>query len=147
IAAAVGVSDETVRRIRQQRGALALRAEVPFGGGPTLPSGNVPLPTYAADPPSPPPRPLIFDPDYPGHTVQALRAPLAVEGWTIERIRDAIATHDQGVFIESSLLAIVASRFGPVYAALGQSVAPALALPDLSHDSRKIGLRIGRTHR
>lgn len=54
---------------------------------------------------------------------------MGFEGWDLDRVRDAITLHDQGRFIESSLLAIVASRFGPVFAALSQAIAPALALP------------------
>lgn len=58
-----------------------------------------------------------------------MSAPLTVEGWSIERIRNAIALHDQGFFLESSMLAVIISRFGPVFAALSQAIAPALALP------------------
>ena len=44
-------------------------------------------------------------------------------------MRGAIEQHDQGLFIESSLLSTALTKFGPVYAALGQRIAPSISLP------------------
>jgi len=62
-------------------------------------------------------------------TFQASAAPTAFEGWTTRRMRNAIALHDQGFFFESYLLAQTCTRFGPVFAALRQAIAPAVRLP------------------
>lgn len=128
IAAETGVSTATVSRERRARGALTVTASAPFSGG-AQPGAMIPAPNYNADQPPPPPREFKFDPRYHGHTFRAPAAPLAFSGWSLERIRAAIDLHDQGYFLESSMLAIVASRFGPVFAALSQAIAPALGLP------------------
>ena len=101
---------------------------MPFGAGPQSPP-NIPPPNYSTDQPAPPPSPLKFDPKYHGHTFRSFASPIAFDGWDIDRTRDAISAHDQGIFLESSQLAINVTRFGPVFAAMGQALAPALALP------------------
>lgn len=129
IAAQVGLSRETVRRVRHSAGAgVRVRAAEPFSGDAQPPAVTPPL-AYGADQPPPPSARATFRPGYHDHTFKATAAPLAFEDWTIQRIRNAIALHDQGSFYESSLLAVVATRFGPVIAALSQAIAPALALP------------------
>lgn len=125
IAEATGVSTATVSR---ERSVLTASASVPFSGA-TQGTALVPVPAWNADQAPPPQLPLRYEPRYHGHTFRAPAAPASIGGWTLERIRNAIDLHDQGIFFESSLLAIVASRFGPVHAALGQAIAPALALP------------------
>ncbi|MEQ9325177.1 MAG: hypothetical protein RIF41_38785, partial [Polyangiaceae bacterium] len=114
----VGISHTTVGRI------LA----APFDGEPQR-APNIPPPKRNVDQPPPPPTEVNFDPRYHGHTFRASAPPVAIDGWDLERIRDAVTLHDQGFFFESSALAVVSTRFGPVFAALGQALAPALGLP------------------
>lgn len=140
-ASAAGISYSAARAIA--RNGPALRSEVAAPIGPAFPvpvapglpySGtagpppNVPPLNWNSDQPRPAP-PLAFRPGYHDRSFKSWQAPIGFEGWNLERIRNAIAAHDQGIFLESSLLATVAQRFGPVFAALGQAIAPALALP------------------
>jgi hypothetical protein len=127
-AAAMGLSAGTVQRYRATSAAAPMVRAEPFGATPQPPA-NVPPPAWNTDQPKPPPKPLRFDLGYHGHTFKSYAAPQSFEGWSVDRIRNAVALHDQGMFLESSMLALVASRFGPVFAALGQAIAPALALP------------------
>ncbi len=101
---------------------------MPFGNQPQGPA-NIPTPAWNSAEAPPPPSPLKYDKAYHGHTFKSFAAPINFDGWTVDRIRAAISLHDQGMFVESSSLAIVSSRFGPVYAALSQAIAPGLALP------------------
>ncbi len=78
---------------------------------------------------APPPNPLTFQPGYHDHTYSAFSEPLNFQGWNIERVRNAIFLHRQGIFLESAILAQMVIAFPPVYAALFQRVAPALSLP------------------
>jgi len=111
-------------------GAPEYPMNAPYGGAMTGPgAADIPPPAWAADQPTPPPTPLKFREGYHDRTFRAYSAPLAFEGWTVDRMRNAIAVHDNGVFLESSLLAIASLRFGPVLAALSQRVAPILSLP------------------
>lgn len=101
---------------------------VPYTGG-NQPPPNIPPPNYTGDQPRPTPTELVYDPHYHGHTFKSSSAPVAFDGWTLARARAAISMHRQGVFLESSTLAIVLLSFAPVLAAVGQRLAPALALP------------------
>jgi len=56
-------------------------------------------------------------------------APLGFDGFTLNRIRNAISLHRQGIFIESSTLAVSILSFPPILAAVAQRLAPVLALP------------------
>ena len=59
-------------------------------------------------------------------------------------MRAAIEMHDEGIFRESSTLATAATRFGPVYAALSQRIAPAIALPrHVRHGPRGLSRIVG----
>jgi len=108
--------------------AGATRAQsLPFSGNPQAPA-NTPPAGYGNDQPAPPQR-RAYDPRYHGHTYQSFSAPLAFEGWDLSRVRNALALHNQGNFVESSSLALKVLCFPPVMAALGQRMAPALALP------------------
>lgn len=127
IAERVGVSRTTVYRYLPAR-TPATSLAAPFGPGPQ-PASNAPPIAWALDQPQPPPTPTTFRPGYHDHTYRAFSTPLGYDGWTVERIRAAIAMHDQGLFLESSLLKINVTRFGPVYTALSQAIAPVLALP------------------
>ncbi len=101
---------------------------VPFSGG-NQPPANIPPANYMTDQPQPPPAELVYDRNYHGHTFKSFGAPVAFDGWTLKRARDAISMHRQGVFLESATLAIVLLSFAPVLAATGQRLAPALSLP------------------
>jgi hypothetical protein len=100
---------------------------LPFSGAAQSPPVT-PQPGWSSDQPSPPP-PREFDPRYHGHAFKNYAAPIAFEGWTLERVRTALALHRMGNFLESSTLALVCLGFAPVMAALSQRMAPALALP------------------
>lgn len=101
----------------------------PFGGGPSEGPSNAPPENHHTDQPAPPPDPARFRRGYHDRTYKASSGPVGFSGWDLDRVRNAIALHDQGHFLESSLLAIVATRFGPVFAALSQAVAPVVSLP------------------
>lgn len=148
IARRLGVSETTVRRYRRARdeapapAAAAASAAVqsfgapeppptgPFQPGPR-PSPNIPPPAWTTAEPPPPPATVVYRPGYHDLTLRAPPAPLSFEGWTVERIRSAIAQHDLGIFLESSQLMITLTRFGPVHTALSQAIAPVLGLPRL----------------
>lgn len=99
----------------------------PFAPGPRG-HANIPPLAWTTDQPPPPPRQFAFDPAYNRHTFQSFSAPLGFEGWTIDRIRNAVAAHRLGIFLESSTLAVTILGFAPVLAALSQAIAPVLAL-------------------
>lgn len=121
----IGVSATTVSRILAEPPP---KQSPPFSGGP-YDEANPPENQYNNDQPKPPPIPPRFRPGYHDHTFRAPSGLVGFEGWDVDRVRNAIATHDQGFFYESSLLYWVCLRFGPVFAALSQAIAPALALP------------------
>lgn len=99
----------------------------PFAPG-QQPPARVPTPAWNTDQPPPPPERPAFVGGYHDHTFQSFSAPLSFDGWDVERIRTAISQHRQGIFLESSTLAVAILGFAPVLAALGQAVAPALHL-------------------
>jgi len=63
-------------------------------------------------------------PGYMGHTFRVGSTPVGFEGWSLQRVRAAIAMHRLGIFWESSLLMIALLGFAPVLAALQQAIAP-----------------------
>lgn len=126
-ARAAGVSPRTARRFVTASEA-ASEPRQPYTGGPQPPA-DIPPPTPLVDQPPPPPASFKYDARYHGHSFQSFSAPVAFDGWTLKRARDAVSMHRQGYFLESSTLAIVLLSFAPVLAAIGQRLAPALALP------------------
>lgn len=128
VARKLGVSANAVRRYRG--GASPMRADAggPFGAGPQG-TPRTPDPSWGADQPVPAPQDVAFRRGYHDHTYRSFSAPLAFEGWTLDRIRAAVAAHDQGIFVETSALAITSTRFAPVFAALQQAIAPVISLP------------------
>ncbi len=110
--------------------ALAL-TDAPFGGG-IRPPGAIPPIQWGNDQMAPP-APYTLRPGYTDHTFQYLSAPYGFEGWTLERIRGAVAAHSIGFFWESSLLMLVLLRFAPTLAALQQAIAPIASLPRHIH--------------
>lgn len=117
-------------RLKMARSTVAaIRATAPFSAENQTGSANIPPGNYGADQPPPADSPREFRAGYHDRTFRSFAAPLLFEGWSLERVRNAVVLHDQGFFLESSMLAIVVSRFGPVFAALSQAIAPALALP------------------
>lgn len=137
-AAKVGISHTSAQRILAESDSQP----PPFSGG--RGPAHVPEPAWDSDQP-PPARRAAWDPNYHGHTFQSFAAPLSFDGWSLPRIRRAISMHRQGYFYESSTLAIVLMSFGPVFAATGQRLAPALALPrHIKCGSRGLSKRIGR---
>lgn len=135
IAAEIGTSRATVARYLKARDeaprpvAQGYQQTAPFG--PPLSSGqaNTPPPAWSADQPPPPPAVVEFRPGYHDHTYRSFASPLNFDGWTVERIRNAIAIHDMGFFLESYRLTVALRRFGPVFTALAQAIAPVLGLP------------------
>jgi hypothetical protein len=129
-ARASGVSQRHAGRIAEAAKVANAASEPrqPYSGGPQPPPDMPPM-TPLTDQPRPPPASFTYDPRYHGHTFQSFSAPLAFDGWTLKRARDAISMHRQGLFLESSSLALVLLCFPPVLAATGQRLAPALALP------------------
>jgi hypothetical protein len=126
-ARAAGVSPRTARRVVSASEGASEPGQ-PYTGGPQPPPDMPPL-MPLVDQPRPPPTSFEFNPRYHGHTFQSFSAPVAFDGWTLKRARDAVSMHRQGLFLESSSLALVLLSFAPVLAATGQRLAPALALP------------------
>lgn len=121
-ARAANIPHTTAARIYAQ-------SELPYSGGAQSPA-VIPPPAWDSDQPRPPPA-FEFVPGYNAHAFKSFIAPLTFDGFSLERVRNAISLHRQGIFLESSALAITIMGYGPVIAALGQRVAPALALPRL----------------
>lgn len=83
------------------------------------------------------PRQHVFRGGYDDHEYQQFSAPLAFDGFGLERINAASSLHRQGTFWESCALMVSVLGFGPVLAALQQAVAPILALPRHIHGGDK----------
>jgi hypothetical protein len=129
IARLTGVSTGAISRQKKQLDAARSSVSAaPFDGTPQTAPYHPPV-SYASDQPRPPPTEIDFRADYHGHTFRAISPSQAFDGWSVERIRSAIAMHDQGLFYESAILAVTISRFAPVFAALKQVIAPILSLP------------------
>lgn len=126
-ARAAGMSPRSAGRILSASEA-ASEPRQPYTGGPQPPP-DIPPTTPQTDQPRPAPTSLEYDPRYHGHTFSSFSAPIAFDGWTLKRAREAVSMHRQGLFLESSSLALVLLSFAPVLAAIGQRLAPALALP------------------
>lgn len=120
------ISHTSAGRILAEAESAGERQPPPFSGG-TVP-GRIPPPDWTNDQPAPPPK-RPWDPRYHGHSFKSFSAPLAFDGFDLNRIRQAISLHRQGSFIESSTLAISIQSFGPIYAATRQRIAPSLSLP------------------
>ncbi len=128
IARRLGVSRGSALRYGGTRLDVPGQTPAPFGNAPQG-GANVPPLAWNTDQPPPPPERVVFREGYHDHTFRAYAQPLGFDGWTVERIRNAISQHDIGIFIESSMLVVTVRRFGPVFAALAQAIAPILALP------------------
>jgi hypothetical protein len=76
----------------------------------------------------PPPRRFSYQPGHSDHTYHNQSAPLAFEGFDLERIRNAVALHRLGNFYESSALMVAVLGFAPILAATKQAIDPILAL-------------------
>ncbi len=113
--------------------APLVRSQQP--GPPFAPQGPAQSPpiNWGQDQPPPPPTQFVFVPGYSDHVYQQFFAPIAFEGWDLERIRNAVALHRLGYFIESAALMIAIMGFAPVLAALQQAVAPIMSLPKHVH--------------
>lgn len=61
---------------------------------------------------------------YAGHTFKSGVAPVGFEGWSLPRVRNAVALHRLGIFWESWMLMVAVLGFAPCAAALGQAIAP-----------------------
>lgn len=125
-ARACEISLSTAKRILGPK-TTAESGNLPFSGN-QQPAANVPTPAWFSDQPQPPPR-REFDRNYHGHTFRSFNAPLTFDGFDLQRVRRAISLHRIGNFLESSTLAMVCLGFPPVMTAVGQRMAPALALP------------------
>jgi hypothetical protein len=116
---AAGMSIRAAGRI--MAAADSAQSAAPFSGSPQGPA-NIPPPNYAADQPTIPER--DFRPGYHDRTFTAYAAPQSFDGFNLARVRAAISMHRQGLFLESSTLAMVVAGFPPIFAALSQRVSP-----------------------
>ena len=112
----------------QPSAALARTTSAPFSGGPQSPGNPPPINWTRGDMP-PSPSTFTFAPGYSDHTYQNLSAPQMFEGFSLERIRNAVALHRLGSFYESSTLLVALLGFAPVLAALQQAIAEIIAAP------------------
>lgn len=95
---------------------------LPFSGA-SQPAVRAPVINWTTDG-MPPPSGSAPPDGYMAHTYRTGGAPIGFEGWSLPRVRAAIAAHSIGIFWESSLLMIALLRFAPVLAALQQAIAP-----------------------
>lgn len=112
--------------------ALARTATAPFAETRQRP-GNAPMVNWALADSPPSPRTFSFTPNYSDHTYQNSSAPIAFEGFDLDRIRNAVALHRLGNFYESSAMMVALLGFAPVLAALQQAIAQILSLPRHIH--------------
>ncbi len=77
----------------------------------------------------PSPREFAHVAGYSDHTYANSAAPLAFEGFGLDRIRSAVALHRLGNFYESSAMMVALLGFAPVLAALQQAIAQILSSP------------------
>lgn len=98
---------------------------------------NTPRIGWTQDQPPSPPASFVYREGYNNHVYSQFSAPLGFEGFGLERIRAAVATHRLGYFYESSALMVAILGFAPVLAALQQAIAPILALPRHVHGGDK----------
>lgn len=103
----------------------------PFSGEQQGPANPPALATNVDQPvPTPDGDAFKFDPRYHGHTFQNTAAPVFFGNMSLARARAALEMHDAGAtFLESSIFAVAAMRFPPVYWALGIRCAPLISLP------------------
>lgn len=132
IAERVGLSRETVRRVRVEAGIPSVdqrAAGAPFGGDGLSPARpNIPDPSWTADQPPPPETPTRFRKGYHDYTFRSYNPIKSIGGWDKRRADVAIEQHDQGIFLESSTLVHAASRYSPVATAKMLRRAPVLFL-------------------
>lgn len=106
------------------------------GLAPPAPPHN-PAINWTRDQPAPSPSSFLFRPGYSDHAYQQFSAPLAFDGFSLDRIRAAVTMHRIGYFWESAALMVAVLGFSPVFAALQQAIAPILALPRHVHGGEK----------
>src|SRR5512133_2093336 len=146
-ARACGLSERTAGRILAESdspivsaaGTIPSQGQLPLFSGPETPTASGPfngqqpvanVPKYECrnDQPAPPQyRP--FDPGYHGRSFRSFSAPLAFDGWDLDRVRGALSLHRIGNFLESSTLALIVMGFPPIMTALSQRIYPILSLP------------------
>ncbi|SRR6266404_4125533 len=125
-ARAAGLSRAAARRTLESP-MLNARAAAPYAAGGEPP--NIPPPDYGADQAAAPTGPPELRAGYHDHSFRAFAAPVFFGDFTLDKARMAIEMHDQGLFFESSRLAIAMTRFAPVFAALSVRCAPVISLP------------------
>lgn len=106
------------------------------GLAPPAPPNN-PAINWTRDQPAPAPSSFVYRPGYSEHTYQQFSAPLAFDGFSLDRIRAAVTMHRIGQFWESAALMVAVLGFSPAFAALQQAIAPILALPRHVHGGEK----------
>lgn len=114
---------------RAPRAALAAPSPFPGGSGVNGPPGRPPYPTdWTQDQPLAPTGRYVPRAGYDDHLYQQFSTPIGYEGFTLDRIRNAVAVHRVGYFYESWALSVAILGFAPILAALQQAVAPILNL-------------------
>lgn len=98
---------------------------------------NTPKIDWSRDQSPSSPTHYTFRPGYSDHVYQQFSAPLAFDGFGLDRVRNACSLHRLGNFYESSALMVAILGFAPVLAALQQRVAPILALSRHVHGGDK----------
>jgi hypothetical protein len=105
------------------------------------PAKTPPINWSSGQPPAPPTR-HAFRAGYDDHFYDQSSAPVVFDGFDLERIAAAKTAHRLGTFYESSAMMIAVLSFAPVLAALGQAIAPILALPRHVHGGESALARI-----
>lgn len=108
--------------------ARNLSAALPFSGAPQGPANVPPIDWSRVGPPPIAPGGAPFIAGFSDHTFSPSGAPLAFDGFTLDRLRAAASVHRQGLFYESSLASVALMSFGPALAAWEQRCAPAISL-------------------
>ena len=116
------------RRLEDARAAAFEKAPRPLAPSTSMTlGGRHPSIDWFQEQPNPPPGQFSFTPNYSDHLYQQFSTPLDFEGFVLERIRNAVAQHRLGIFYESWALSVAIMGFAPVFAALGQAIAPILS--------------------
>jgi hypothetical protein len=134
------LSSPATRRLYEAERAAEVWSSAPApapGLGEPPPARTPPI-NWTRDQPPASPRTYTYQPGYSDHTYQQFSAPIAFDGFSLDRIHAAVSTHrTAGNFYETSALMVSVLSYAPVLAALQQAIAPILALPRHIHGGDK----------
>ena len=129
------LSSPATRRLYEAERAAEVWSSAP---APNASAPATPGIGWTREQPPAPPTSFTFRPGYSDHTYEQFSAPLAFDGFSLDRIRAATTMHrTAGNFFETSALMVAVLGYAPVLAALQQAIAPILALQRHIHGGEK----------